>query len=250
MELPLDVKQALLDLKQIPYENLSKIVAFWKNPQWNEVLDTTEKLQRKALELGAGGTCYSLTFSLKEKLEGLGYPCYYVTAHKGQKKNIHCGLIMDYANKKYLMDPGYMIFEALHVPPQGSGLFFEIRPNGVFLENAVSEAGLKLFTGRPGNFNFRFLFDLRPLSEEEFFNYWKSSFYFEMMDYPVLNKLIGEKQYYLQKSNLMVRTVNGSQMQKLNKNDFINTVENIYGISAELTDDFLSILQKKNIFLF
>lgn len=163
-----------------------------------------------------------------------------------------CGLVQE-----YLFDPGYMIFEPLPMPlppPFGPGTaLFPLVPNCVRLERPNMES-MELWTGgaiqASGNLSapmkLRFDYPVAGVSVEEFKQHWNESFYREMMNYPVLNRLDREKgiQYYYQKGNLVTRDSNGSRMERIDPSQRVETLSRIFGLDAELVENALGILEK------
>lgn len=168
------------------------------------------------------------------------------------QKSKSCGLVQE-----YLFDPGYLIFDPLPMPlppPFGSGTsFFPLVPNCVRLDRPNMES-MELWTGGAlqanGNLSapmkLRFDYPVEGVSVEEFKQHWNESFYREMMQYPVLNRLDREKgiQYYYQKGNLVTRDSSGSRMERIDPSLRVETLSRIFGLSAELVENALGILEK------
>ncbi len=250
MAFPQDVSTILSDLSRIPYENLTKIVAFKQHPILDDALDTPEKLYNKSIELGAGGTCFSLTYFLRDQLHQKGYQTKLVMGDKYHMKNIHCALLFQWEGSDYLLDPGYMIYQPLMLPSQGMQVFHDLAPNAVSLQDHPGEKVWKMYTGRAQNLKFRFDFRQIPATESEFLQFWKDTFYFNMMEYPVLNCVQDNIQYYLQKRTFMTRTVHDSKILTISRSQFEGIALNRFGIAPEIIHEALAIILKKRSQLF
>ena len=194
-----------------------------------------------------GGTCFSITWHLYQELRALDYEPKLLMGHQKGKRNIHCALSLDFEGKTLFFDPGYLIFDPLTVPPASHEVTeqnFALIPNWVKLRR--QQELLELWTGSPGQtLRFRFYFDLAGVREKEFFVYWIASFYFEMMQYPVLNRLDREKgvQYYFQKDKLITRSAQGSQVEKISKAEQKHRIAKIFHLDPQLIADAFATLK-------
>jgi len=251
MSFPVEVTRILRQLEGIPYENLTKIVTFKQYGRPEQSLDTPEKLYRKSIDLGAGGTCFSMTFYLRDLLLQGGFHTEFLMGDKYNSSNIHCGLLFKWEGEEYLLDPGYMIFDPLMIPHAGLRLYTPLVPNAVCLEDIRDKNVWRLYTGRENNLKMRFDFRKNPVSEKDFMQYWKDTFFFNMMEYPVLNKTENQVQYYLQKRTFLTRTREGSKVEELSGSRFRSIASGVFGISNDVVEDFLDIIltKRKDLFL-
>lgn len=244
MPFPLSIQNTLDELSRIPYENLSKIVAFAETGHKEKALDFQSNWLQKAADKGLGGTCFSLTYYLHEQLKAQGHISHFLMGHKIKQKNIHCALLFTWEMRQYLLDPGYMIFAPLLLPQQGIATEQWISPNTVRLEDGPGF--WRLFSGNKEQLKHRFDFPQEPVEETEFIQHWESSYAFEMMTYPVLNRVTNGVQYYLQKRNLLIRGNGESQMIRLSEEQWHSAVQNYFGVSDVLASAALGIILKKN----
>jgi arylamine N-acetyltransferase len=258
------VKQAralLAELAALPYENLSKIVAFNKSGSPESAQDVSARWLADHARSGLGGTCFSLTHWLKIRLDALGFSTAYLMAdkpgtHTHRAANIHCGLLFEHEGRPYLLDPGYLIFEPLLLPSAGLALDTFISPNEIRLQDVSGEGVWRLFTGSrkgvgadqrgAGNPLLKPRFDFRrePVTAAEFGRHWEASHHWEMMGYPVLNRVKDGVQYYLQKNNLLIRSEHASEMKKLDEAGVRGAARDIFGLPPGLIDEALSLLRK------
>lgn len=239
---PSAVSQALRELSILPYENLSKIVAFKQGGNMESTLGLAEDWLQKTRDTGAGGTCFSLTWWLARRIRAAGLDCAFLMGDKGRSKNIHCGLRFECNGRAYLLDPGYMIFDPLPLPNGGLSAEAWVAPNQVRVDDMPAIDAWRLWSGPRGALKARFDFRRAAVYEAEFFAHWEASYGWPMMDYPVLNKIEGGVQYYLQKRSLLVRTAEGGVMRKLEEPELMETLRVTFGIPPALAREALSIV--------
>lgn len=245
------MQQEILDLceriSHVTYENLTKIIRYSQAKSADGARKLDDSYENDLDSWMGGGTCFSLTWHLYRELLRMGYFPKLLMGDKRIEKNVHCALLLPIDGKRFLLDPGYLIFDPLEIPEEipfkKTQAFFPLVPNAVRLdfENGV----LGLFTGSfKGPLKLRFEFDIRGVSPQEFQKHWSESFDKEMMTYPVLNKLDREKgiQYYFQKGNLLVRDKNGSHLEQIHPADRVERLHEIFGIDRETIERALGIL--------
>ncbi len=231
---PAPLLSALRELSALPYENLSKIVAFSRGGNMESTLGLASDWLEKSRDTGAGGTCFSLTWWLRDRLRANGMECAFLMGDKGRAVNIHCGLRFDWEGRSYLLDPGYMIFDPLLLPEAGLSAAAWVSPNQVRLEDVPGAGVWRLWSGPRGALKQRFDFRRAAVGEEEFLAHWEASYALPMMRYPVLNRIQGGAQYYLQKRSLLVRTPEGGTMAKLSRPELLDAMQVTFGIPEAL----------------
>jgi hypothetical protein len=185
-----------------------------------------------------GNTCFGLTMRLYDELVKLGYAPKLLLGHKKHIKNVHCALtIMDNETELFI-DPGYLIFDPLPVPPnipQLNKTVFPLQPNWVRLER--DGENLCLWTGIANEpAKFRFYFPLQGVSMHEFNLAWEESYTGESMKYLVLNKLDKKAgtQYYYQNGKLLIRGPEGSTQRKVEDEGKTKLLSEMFGLNEEL----------------
>jgi len=241
-DFPPSVLSALRELSLLPYENLSKIVAYHQQGTGETSLVLASDWLQANQDTGAGGTCFSLTWWLRERMRAAGLDCAFLMGDKGGAKNIHCALRFDWGGRAFLLDPGYMIFEPLILPGAGLSAAAWISPNEVRLEDSPAGGVWRLWSGPRGEVKWRFDFRKRAVSEEEFLAHWRESYRLPMMRYPVLNRLRDGVQYYLQKRSLLVRSPEGGSIRKLSRTELLEALQVTFGIPEGLGREALDIV--------
>lgn len=237
-------------LSNTTYENLTKIIRFSEAGSADRARAIDDSFENDLDFWMGGGTCFSMTWHLYQELKALGLSPRLLMGHKRRELNIHCALLLSFEGKSYLFDPGYLIFDPLEVPvgsPVSLGvLFFPLIPNTVELQNNGSV--LSLFTGSFSTpLKLRFEFALEGVDVLEFQKHWTESFHREMMTYPVLNRLDKKQgiQYYYQKGNLVTRKKEGSSIQKIEKQNQVTTLSEVFHLSPEIVEQALKIIEKR-----
>jgi arylamine N-acetyltransferase len=167
------LSQILSHFLNLPYENLSKILKL--NRHWGsghlrfpgEVVADHERFK-------LGGTCFSLTFTLKSILDFFAYETYIVMADMPAGANTHCALVWKNQDKAYLLDPGYLLSKPLEI--NGS-----VMNNSVSLTHEPTTDKYILWTTSNKKLKRRYLFANIPTGPEDFKNYWEQSFHWMTM---------------------------------------------------------------------
>ncbi len=202
------VTSILRQFSLLPYENISKILSL--NQNWDEnhfrwpqeIICDYEKYK-------LGGTCFSLTFFLKAILDYFGYQTTILMADMKAGRNTHCALLLEFKNRKYLLDPGYL----LHFPlPLDSA----VTSGKVQLEYDPFCERYSLSTLENGKKKWRYSFQERPTSIEDFSQYWEDSFHWMTMHGICLSKRDENNFIYLH--NHYLKLENRSQHFKGNLN--------------------------------
>jgi len=240
-------------LSNVTYENLTKILHYSQSGSADRAQKLDDSHQNDIDHWMGGGTCFALTWHLYQELQGLGYQPRLLMGHKRKERNVHCALTVRIAGDchtalepaTYFFDPGYLIFDPLQVPEALQRAFFPLKPNVAELRRSLE--GLELWTGSLGQpLKLRFEFPYAGVDEAEFHTHWRASFHFEMMQYPVLNRLDRELgvQYYFQKGNLVVRNAQGSTVHKIAAADQVRVLSETFRLNPGLVEDALGTLLK------
>ena len=250
MLIPESIQAICNKLSQVTYENLTKILRFHQSGSADVAQRLDDAFQNDLDHWMGGGTCFSITWHLYHELRALGFTPRILMGHKRKERNIHCGLLLELESESALekamlfFDPGYLIFDPLSIPHPLAEAQFALMPNMVQLRRPAVDH-LQLWTGSPNQaLKLRFDFPLQGVDEQEFFAHWKASFHFDMMTYPVLNRLDRERgiQYYYQKGNLLTRDAQGSRMQAIAPQNRVQVLSEIFRLDPALIENVLKRL--------
>jgi hypothetical protein len=221
----------------LPLLSLCNKSSLWIYENLTKILRTHEE---------GGNTCFGLTMRLHSELVKLGYFPKLLLGHKKHIKNAHCALSIVDNGVELFLDPGYLIFDPLPIPPnipQQNKTTFPLQPNWVRLER--DGENLSLWTGVANEAaKFRFYFPLGGCSMEEFNLAWEESYTGESMKYLVFNKLDKKTatQYYYQNGKLLIRTSTGSTQRKLEGKEKVEVLSGMFELDKELLEGHFSTL--------
>ena len=146
--------------------------------------------------------------------------------------------------KPHLLDPGYLIVRPLLLPTSG-----EIRIptpfNELILTAQNGGAKVELRTVQQKQSTYRLTFKTNPVDAGEFLRAWDTSFDAEMMRYPVLSRVVGNKQLYLQKQHIMVRAADETQRAEVPPERMIAEIAAQFHIAPEVVAKALRLLQRQ-----
>ncbi|MFA6618368.1 MAG: arylamine N-acetyltransferase [Candidatus Neomarinimicrobiota bacterium] len=187
-------------LKKIPYENVSKILRLFEKPENRP--RSSQTVLREYQENRRGGTCFSLVNLVVRSLKIEGIHAFPVKADIHRRTFPHFFVIIDYNNKNYLVDPGYLINEPIelkeinNINKAGSAISFELKK--------ISEEKYSLSTISSGIKKERYNFSINEVSKEEFWAYWIKSF--DYINEIVASRHIDNKFIYINGHYVQIRS--------------------------------------------
>lgn len=225
----------------IPYENLTKVLSHAHRR--DDPFRTPEIVLSDFATWGAGGTCFSLTATLLALVRSLGLRAEPILADRPYGARTHSALIVWIDDRPQLVDPGYLLTDPI---PLEAGPAIE-KPtsfNTVILTPGDGDQ-LNLATVQQGKKTHRLTFRTSPTDPGEFMSAWKDSFDFEMMHYPVLTRVVGESQLYLQGRRLQIRSKDAVETMKLADDHWRQAMTTHFGIDPALTKEAFGEWEKQ-----
>ena len=199
------VESVAAAFSSLPYENLTKILKH--DREGGVARRGPEEVIRDHIRLGSGGTCFSLTAALLHVLRALGLRAEPILADRHYGENTHCALLVWLDGEPHLLDPGYLILKPLALP--GNEELEQVVPtafNELLLRHREQGSKIELHTRQQGASNHRLTFKPEPAGDHEFLAASDASFGWEMMRYPLLTRVAGSDQLYLQGSRFQRRS--------------------------------------------
>ncbi len=237
-ELPL-LRAILKSFSHFPYENLSKIIKLHRSgPHIRLPVEVLED----HLRMGLGGTCFSLTFLLQTILDRYGFSSYPVMADMRAGRNSHCCLVVKIGQRKYLLDPSYLLHLPLELDPVQSQVF-DVGHSSVELQFAPQTQCYNLFTLNRKERKWRYRFRDIPTPLADFLGYWRSSFDWKGMWGICLIRSTGEGLYYLHNDFMRRTTQQGRINYGLRGEDSV--VEEIFGLKREVVEEAREALRMR-----
>ncbi len=232
------IRAILRGFSRIPYENLSKIIKLYRSGP-NIRLPT--EVMEDHIASGLGGTCFSLTFLLQAVLERYGLPSYPVMAEMRAGRNVHCCLVVRVGERKYLLDPGYLLHTPLELDRTKSQTF-DVGFSSVGLKFDPKGHYYDLYTLNQEGEKWRYRFHDLPTPPQDFLKYWRSSFRWKGMRGIYLTRFTEEGLYYLHNDFMRRTTPQGKKNYRLKGEDSV--VEEIFGIKRELLEEAKEVLRR------
>ena len=227
----------------LPYENITKIIKQAEQGNPEKARRYPEEVIENHIQWGTGGTCFSLTAALLHLVRSLGWKAEYILADRHYGQNTHCALIIWIDNVPHLLDPGYLITEPIPL------VFKEEREimagsNKLILAPEVEKQRLSLSTERRGKKTYRLTYKTSPVDISQFQKAWDSSFYWEMMHYPLLVHTVNSQQKYLRGSMLQVSSGKSINRRELQMDALIAGISEEFRIHPSVVAQAVSILQR------
>jgi len=227
---------------QLPYENLSKILRSHQTSQQEEIRRLPAEVLQDYDRYGTGGTCFSLTWTLLHLIRALGLKAEPILADRRYGPNTHCALVVWIDGIKHLLDPGYLLVDAIAFPKQGE-LIVPTSFHEVKLSPDQSGNRVQLQTIHQNQATYRLTYKTDPVDTSQFLKAWDASFQFEMMQYPVLSKIAQGKQFYLQKQSLLIRSKDTTERIDIDPDKMAETIHQVFGMDMALINESLRALR-------
>jgi arylamine N-acetyltransferase len=237
------LREVLAGFSHLPYENLSKIIKFWRyGESETQRLRLPEEVIDDHLRSHLGGTCFSLTFFLQTILVHHGFACYPVMGDMRAGRNIHCALVVRLEGERYLVDPGYLLRQPMALDPAKPRLYHteftgvELRfdpPNGVY----------EVFTFNRQEMKWRYRFADRPTPPEEFLHHWQASFHRNSMHGLCLTRAAEDELIFIHKDFMRVTSLEGKRNVSI-KHNYHAAIHQLFGIAPEYVEQALAALRE------
>ena len=214
----------------LPYENLTKIIKKFTAVSAEERLRGPVEVVSGYVERHTGGTCFSLTYCLGSILASAGYRCYPVMADM-KRPNIHCALVVEMNERRYLVDPGYLVGEPVELA--GSPVRMETTFGVVEIRPRQGER-YDLFTLEGQDRKWRYTVRTTPVSHAAFMRFWQDSFALPMMNNLLLTRLTPQGHLYIKNHHLRMKGAHGKANENI-RSGFESRIEADFGIPADVT---------------
>jgi arylamine N-acetyltransferase len=225
----------------LPYENVTKIIKEAKSGGSVQKLREAPEVLEDHLRWRTGGTCFSLSNTLHELLKQSGFSCFIAMADMHYGQNIHCAVIAESGNKRYLLDPGYLLSEPMLIPEAGQESRVQTVMNTVYLKSERTDV-FSLYTEEHLQRKWRYRLRATPVADEEFTRHWVRSFSLNSMESLMLSRLDRQGRIYFRKNRLEVVSLSGREKKMIGV-DEVHDLASLFGVPADL------ILQAHNLLL-
>lgn len=233
-----DIHRIAETFGEIPWENLTK---FLLRSSGENQPRLAEQVMTEHVNLGTGGTCYSLTETLGSIYASCGLSARPLTGHMNHGKNIHCALLVEGEAGSFILDPGYVVPGAVKLSDSGAG---EIVTAGREMFWSPVAGGWELHTVENGKKQFRYKLESRKIARSEFLQYWAASFESAGLNSLHLNRA-GPLGGRISAHNGNLRIVEGCGNKNLKLRDnYAMKICEAFGIAPEIAEAAWTELQK------
>jgi arylamine N-acetyltransferase len=242
---PLELLSAVAQaFARLPFENLTKIIRDAEAGSDSAARRRPAEVLADHKSFGTGGTCFALTSAMLYLVRALGFPAEPILADRRYGDDTHSALLVWLDGQPHLLDPGYLLVKPLPIPKEG-----EVRIptpfNELILTAERGGARLMLSTLQQNQRTYRLTFKPTPVDAGEFLHAWDTSFDADMMRYPVLSRVVGDKQYYFQKRHLLIRGREDAQRVEVPPERMIAEIAGQFRIAPAVVARALKHLEKK-----
>jgi arylamine N-acetyltransferase len=225
------LRQLAHGFSQIPYENISKIIKAAGVGTAREALRLPAEVALDHIEKGFGGTCFSLTFFLEQVLRSLGFDVYKVMADMNSGRNVHCLAMVRGMGAKYMIDPGYALYEVIRLPETNTRVTC---PHAVVEVVNTGGGNFSLSTEDASGRKWRYAFRDDPVGEAEFERYWIESFTKPTLHNICLTRMTPRGHIYLRKDFFKFTSRESIDKRKV-KRDVERLIREEFGIGVDFT---------------
>ena len=224
----------------LPYENITKIIKRSKG-RLDDSFRTPDEVVRDHLSLGMGGTCFSLVYLFKALLDYVGFDSSLALADRVYGDNTHCAIMVRFDNRLFLADPGYLIFRPIALEP-GVTSRFKTGPYTVEIVPVEEGKYFDLFTVYPNGFRkLRYRLRNSDVDRATFFDCWKRSFEFEMMNYLVVNQHTLQGHLYLRDRHFHAIREGSHEQREMTRADIVALL-GAMGMAPQKVEEALAVL--------
>ena len=227
---------------EFPYENISKIIKVSNAGSLRDAIRLPTEVVTDHIERNFGGTCFSLTFLFERVLASLGFDCYRVMADMRSGRNVHCLVVVREGGTKYIIDPGYALYEVIALPAGGGE---RVRCPHATVEVQDGGAGTyDLWTEDASGRKWRYRFEDRPVDDRAFEDHWLASFGKSTLHNICLTRMTPRGHIYLRKDFFKFTSPTSIEKRRV-AGGCERLIEEEFGIGAQWADLARSILDAK-----
>jgi len=227
----------------IPYENITKIIRYSQTKDVVRARRMPEEVLSEHFQLSTGGTCFSLTFALRDILCELDFKPRIMMADMKAGPNVHCAVRLSFEGNDYLLDPGYLLNRPIMLFPDTS-LSLPTPMNTIVLDPNRENDECIVSVIRKGEKKFRYRLKTVPVADEEFFRHWDSSFSMNMMRSLTLSQVTPEGQLYFSRSRIHFVQPDTRKSKNVRGNE-VSVISRHFNIESHMIESALSIVKKR-----
>jgi len=227
---------------RLPYENISKILKYAESTQ-DHGLRLPDELTDDHFAWHAGGTCFSLTYFLCGIFSLLGYKVQPLICHLNWAENTHSAVVVQFAETRYLVDPGYMIFHPIPLRKMNAKSPVSAKM-GISLRFDPENDEYALYTFRKEQHVRRYRFTDQNLTWDQFAQFWEASFEMPGMNALTLTRIQGNEMLFIQGDYVKITTP-GTIEKVREQNLAEELIKDRFGIPLEKLEQARHILKQR-----
>lgn len=221
----------------LPYENLTKLLRKYE-ARGTDRLRLPAQVVAEHLEQGAGGTCFSLSALFGRALDLYEVPVYPVLAQMRTQRALHCGLVTQVGEERFLVDPGYLVCRPVRLVPGGVSRV-ETETGLVELRGAPDGRTYDLVAG--GRWRYRFRDE--SIETGRFVELWQDSFDWVMMHQVHLSRAVEGGYLYVHGHRMRIQGPDGKRNVNIRKRQ-AEALAEYFGIHEDLARRALEVIER------
>ncbi|MBN2382714.1 arylamine N-acetyltransferase [bacterium] len=228
---------------QLPYENITKIIRSAQSTDLANAHRAPAEVIADHLRWHTGGTCFSLTNTLLAILRFVGFEPEVLMADMKVGQNVHCALRLTVSGQDYLLDPGYLLDQPVHLPEEERSLI-HTPMNRIIIERDLETLNYNVFVERNQQKKWRYCLKNTAVDQLEFDRHWDRSFSLNMMKSLTLSRITRHGQLYFSRTRLQL--IDAEQRQSRNvRGHEADSIHHYFHIEPALVQQALDIVNRK-----
>lgn len=205
------IQNILLKILNVPYENITKI--FRLPLSTNKRPRDFSLLLKENKELFRGGTCFSISNAIIQLLRNNNISANAIIGKMEREKFPHFFVIIYMNDEKYIVDPGFMIYEPIKLTKKEQIKFSTSIIKYLLKYN--DEKYYELYSIKNGKKKFRYKFSEFYITDEKFKEYWINSF--DYINKIVASRILNNKHIFISGEYVQIRQKNTIEKYKNRK---------------------------------
>jgi arylamine N-acetyltransferase len=248
------LRELAYHLAEFPYENISKILKAAQAPTLAEAMRLPTEVVADHIDRHFGGTCFSLTFLFERMLMAFGFDCSKVMADMHSGRNVHCLVIVQEGGRKYMVDPGYALYEVIELPGAAVGAVRGAAPRRAraelphaTVEVARTESICDVSTEDASGRKWRYRFADWPTPDAQFEQHWLESFAKPTLHNICLTRMTPRGHIYIRKDFFKFTSPTAIEKRRLASGGRERLIEQEFGIAGEWVEAAQQILDTQRL---
>lgn len=237
------LSRVISDFSLLPYENITKIIRLSQTSDLTMARRYPSEVLSDHYRWQTGGTCFSLTYTLRQILRALDFEPEFMMADMKVGSNVHCALRINLHGRDYLLDPGYLFNQPIQLP-EAETVSILTPMNRIELEPQLEHQSYDIFVIRNNQKKWRYRLKLASVEDHQFFHHWDESFSMNMMNSLTLSRITRSGQLYFSRNRMQIVTRERRQTKNVRHSE-PDTIREYFDIEPAIVKTALEILTRK-----